>query len=152
MVTRLAAERIRSVPVRTHRRHRSFPGNSAELRNVRRWLIGLLPTGPACEDVVSIAVELAANAVRHTATGRGGRFTVELSWRDQSGKVRISVTDDGAPDGPRWPTGPCPLGESGLGLYLVCAMASRTGEYGDSRSRQVWAEVLWDAGSPPRTE
>lgn len=129
----------------TRRWHRSFAGRGAELRRVRRWLDGLLPAGTAREDVVTIAIELATNAVRHTATGRGGRFTVEVIWRDHPSVLRISVTDDGAPQGPRWPAGSCPVGESGIGLYLVCALASRTGEYGDARGRQVWAEVPWDA-------
>ena len=149
----MAAEsaRVGTLPPRllasTHQWHRSFCGQCAELSQVRRWLAGLLPAGPASDDAVAIAVELATNAVRHTATGRGGRFTVEVSWRDHTGVLRISVTDDGAPQGPRWPVGPCPVGESGVGLYLVCALASRTGECGDASSRQVWAEVPWDAGT-----
>ncbi|SRR5712691_116924 len=137
-------------PGPTLRLHRSFPGQNSELRYVRRWLAGLLPACPAREDVLSIAVELATNAVRHTASGRGGRFTVEVSWRDHTGTVRISVADDGAPHGPRWPDGPCPAGESGMGLYLVCALASRTGECGDACGRKVWAEVPCNAGPPRR--
>jgi anti-sigma regulatory factor (Ser/Thr protein kinase) len=131
-----------SVP--TRRWHRSFAGRSAELRHVRRWLAELLPAGTVREDVVAIATELATNAVRHTASGRGGGFTVEVSCRDHARVLRISVTDDGAPQGPRWPAGPCPVGESGIGLYLVCALASSTGEHTDARGRQVWAEVPWD--------
>jgi serine/threonine-protein kinase RsbW len=139
-------------PWSAFRWRRSFPGQGAELSYVRRWLAGMLPAGPAREDVLSIAVELATNAVRHSATGLGGRFTVEVSWRDYPGTVRISVTDDGAPNGPRWPDGPCLAGESGMGLYLVCALASRTGECGNARGRQVWAEVPWKAGPLGRTE
>jgi serine/threonine-protein kinase RsbW len=127
-------------------RWRRFAGRSAELKQVRRWLAGLLPAGPACDDVMSIAVELATNAVRHTASGRGGHFLVEVNSCDHPGVLRISVTDGGAPQGPRWPTGPCPVEESGRGMYLVCALASRTGESGDARSRQVWAEVPWAGG------
>src|SRR6266700_3370489 len=84
-------------PGQTLRLHRSFPGRSDELRHVRRWLAELLPAGPVREDVLSIAVELASNAVRHTATGMGGRFTVEVSWHDRPGAVRICVADDGSP-------------------------------------------------------
>lgn len=130
--------------VHTRRWQRSFPGQSAELRHVRRWLTGLLPAGTVREDVVAIAIEFATNAVRHTASGRGGRFTVTVCWRDHPSVLRISVTDDGAPQGPRWPAGPCRVGESGIGLYLVCALASSTGERTDARGRQVWAEVPWD--------
>ena len=132
----------------TFRWRRSFPGQSAELR-LRAPLAGraccLLV--PAREDVLSIAVELATNAVRHTATGlgravhRGGELARLL--RAPCG---FRVADDGAPHGPRWPNGPCPAGESGMGLYLVCALASRTGECGDACGRQVWAEVPWQAG------
>lgn len=124
-------------------RWRRFDGRSAELRQVRRWLAELLPASPARDDVVSIAVELATNAVRHTATGQGGHFTVEVNSRDHPGVLRITVTDGGAPEGPHWPTGPCPVRCSGMGLYLVRALAARTGECGDARSRQVWAEVPW---------
>jgi len=136
----------------TFRWRRSFPGQSAELRHVRRWLASFLPTGSVREDVLSIAVELATNAVRHTATGAGGQFTVEVSWCGHPGTVRILVADDGAPDGPRWPSGPCPTAESGMGLYLVCALAARTGECGNACGREVWAEVPGNAGSPRRTE
>ena len=131
---------------------RSFPGRGAELRNVRRWLTGLLPAGPVREDAMSIAVELATNAVRHTGSGHGGRFTVEVSWDERTGVVRICVADDGAPQGPRWPAGQCPASESGMGLYLVCALAARTGECGDACGRKVWAEVPGNAGPPRRTE
>jgi serine/threonine-protein kinase RsbW len=137
-------------PGRVLRWDRSFPGRSAELRNVRRWLTGLLPAGPARDDAISIAVELATNAVRHTDSGHGGRFTVEVSWGDRV--LRICVADDGAPTGPRWPAGPCPANESGMGLYLVCALAARTGECGDAHGRRVWAEVPGNAGPPRRTE
>ena len=135
----------------TFRWRRSFPGQSAELRHVRRWLASFLPAGPGREDVLSIAVELATNAVRHTATGSGGQFTVQVSWCAPPGTVRISVADNGAPHGPRWPDGPCPAGESGLGLHLVCALASATGECGDACGRQVWAEMPWQAGPLDRT-
>ncbi|HET7014930.1 MAG TPA: ATP-binding protein [Streptosporangiaceae bacterium] len=130
---------------------RSFPGRSAEMRHLRCWLAELLPAGPVREDMQSIAVELATNAVRHTATGSGGQFTVQVSWCGQPGTVRISVADDGAPHGPRWPDGPCPAAESGMGLYLVCALASRTGECGDACGRQVWAEMAVPAGPLDRT-
>ena len=31
-----------------------------------------------------------------------------------------------------------------MGLYLVCALAARTGESGDAYGRTVWAEVPWE--------
>jgi len=146
----VAVPEPRPCPPATAQRRRSFPGAAAELKHLRHWLAGLLPDIPARDDVVTIAVELATNAVRHSATGRGGFFAAEISWRRHPGVLRLAVTDGGAPQGPRWPTGACPLGEGGRGLYLVSALASRTGDYGDHRSRQVWAELPWPAEASPR--
>jgi hypothetical protein len=55
-----------------------FPGNEAELRPLREWLPGS-PDAPARDDAIMVAVELATNAVKHTASGQGGFFAVE-SW------------------------------------------------------------------------
>ncbi len=147
---------------------RVFPGQEAELRRVRCWLAELLPSGPVCEDVVTVAIELAANAVRHTASGDDGFFAVELTWPPRPATVRVAVADGGARTAPHLipgtdPLGPGPLGlespaigpltadalgsdqlsEHGRGLRLVRALAERTGACGDHRGRLVWAEIRW---------
>jgi anti-sigma regulatory factor (Ser/Thr protein kinase) len=147
---------------------RVFPGQQAELRRVRRWLAELLPSGPAREDVVTVAIELAANAVRHTASGHDGFFAVEVTWQRRPVTVRVAVADGGARTVPHLtpgtdPLGPGPLGlespgispltadqlgsdqlsEHGRGLRVVRALAERTGVCGDHRGRLVWAEVAW---------
>ena len=147
---------------------RVFPGQEAELRRVRYWLAELLPSGPAREDVVTVAVELAANAVRHTASGDDGFFAVELTWPRRPVTVRVAVADGGARSAPHLapgtdPLGPGPLGlespgsgpltagqlasdqlsEHGRGLRVVQALAGRTGVCGDHRGRLVWAEIMW---------
>ena len=80
---------------------RVFPGHEAELRQVRYWLAELLPDCPARSDVVTVTIELAANAVRHSASGLGGFFAVELSWLANPAAVRIAVADAGGVRGPQ---------------------------------------------------
>jgi hypothetical protein len=149
---------------------RVFPGQEEELRRVRYWLAELLPSGPAREDVVTVAIELAADAVRHTASGHDGFFAVELIWQMCPVTVRVAVADGGARTAPHLspgtdPLGPGPLGlespgigpltadqlrsdqlsEHGRGLRVVRALAERTGACGDHRGRLVWAEIQWRA-------
>ncbi len=116
-----------------------FPGDEAQLGELRRWLAGLLPACDARDDVVSAAVELATNAVLWTASGRGGSFAVEITWRGET--VRVAVADSGAPTDPRVTEDP--LSEHGRGLLMVRALSARTGVCGDHRGRLVWADVPW---------
>ncbi len=123
---------------------RVFPGEERQLGEVRRWLASLLPDCPARHDVASVATELGANAVRHTATGRGGWFAVEVTWHRPV--VRVAVADCGAPGGPRMIDEPA--GEHGRGLLVVHGLSVRSGVCGDHRGRLVWADVAWgDAGA-----
>src|SRR5437016_5000739 len=132
---------------------RVFPGRDDQVREVRRWLTALLPGVPERDAAVVVAVELVTNAIRHTASGRGGLIMVEVTW---CGPVlRIAVADDGAPGGPRLaaaPGGPAAarggLAESGRGLHLVRALAASTGVCGDPRGRLVWADIAWTGPRP----
>ncbi len=125
-----------------------FPGHEAELRQLRRWLAWLLPDAPARDDVIVVAVELATNAIRHTASARNGFFAVEVTWHAQPAAVRIAVADGGAPTGPQVRPDPDPLSEHGRGLQVVLGLAARTGAYGDHRGRLVWADVPWTGDNP----
>src|SRR5579859_773960 len=78
---------------------RVFAGRDDQVREVRRWLAGLLPGVPERDDAVVVAVELVTNAIRHTASGRGGLVILEVSWCGP--RLRLAVADGGAPDGPR---------------------------------------------------
>jgi serine/threonine-protein kinase RsbW len=122
---------------------RVFPGEERALSAVRRWLNSLLPEGPARDDVLSVATELGSNAVRHTASGRGGWFAVEVTWLESV--LRVTVADCGGP------AEPClvddPDGERGRGLLLVRGLSLRTGVRGDQRGRLVWADCAY--GRPP---
>jgi serine/threonine-protein kinase RsbW len=128
---------------------RDFPGDTAQLGVLRRWLESLLPPCAARDDVVSVANELGANAVIHTSSGQGGRFVVEVTW--QTPLVRVAVADGGAASGPRITSDP--LSEGGHGLRMVHELSVRTGVSGDQRGRVIWAAILWrreDAPEPPQ--
>src|SRR5262249_40287236 len=93
---------------------------------------------------LSIATELGANAIRHTASGHRGSFTVQVAWRPPV--VRVAVADGGGLTEPRVTSEP--LGEQGRGLLLVRGLAGRAGVDGDQRGRRVWAEVTWNGPEP----
>jgi serine/threonine-protein kinase RsbW len=116
-----------------------FPGDEGQLRALRRWLESLLPVCAVRDDTVTVAVELATNAVQWTASGRGGRFAVEITW--YSSVVRVAVADGGAPTGPRLIDDP--MNEHGRGLLMVRELSARIGVTGDQRGRLVWAEIPW---------
>ena len=130
---------------------RVFPGEECQVCVLRRWLASLLPARPELSDLLVVATEMVNNAIRHTASGRGGRFTVEVTW--YPAMVRVAVTDGGAPGGPHLIQDP--LSENGRGLRLILGMSARSGVSGDRAGRQVWAEIPWGdgavAGPAPQT-
>jgi hypothetical protein len=86
-----------------------------------------------------VATELGSNALRHTASGRGGRFAVEIVW--DAAAVHMAVCDGGAPSGPRVVDDP--RQENGRGLLLVRGLSQGCGVCGDQRGRLVWADIPW---------
>src|SRR6266496_667242 len=118
---------------------RVFPGEDRQLSVLRRWLESLLPDCAARQDVASVATELGTNAIRHTASGQGGCFAVEVTWHQPA--VRVAVADCGSPAEPRVIDDPA--GEGGRGLLLVHGLSVRTGVCGDHRGRLMWADIPW---------
>lgn len=114
-----------------------FPGEERQLGALRRWLVSLLPECPARDDAISVATELASNALCHTASGQGGRFGVEITTH--AAVVRVAVADSGGPGEPRVIEDP--TAEHGRGLLLVHGLSVRTGVAGDQRGRLVWADI-----------
>jgi anti-sigma regulatory factor (Ser/Thr protein kinase) len=105
---------------------------------VRRFVAELLVGYPERDDVALCATELATNAIRHTASGRGGFFAVELSWAGMT--IQLTVADGGAPAGPVLrQRDPDALEEAGRGLDVVASLCDRYGSEGDHRGRVVWA-------------
>jgi anti-sigma regulatory factor (Ser/Thr protein kinase) len=136
-----------SAPSLKTRWRRVFPGEKRQLSVVRRWLESLLPGCSARDDVLLIATELGANAIRHTASGRGGHFVLEVTWRDSV--VRVAVEDGGGASVPQVIDDPA--GEQGRGMLVVQGLSVRLGVLGDHMGRTVWAEVPWgdvDAALP----
>ncbi|MBW8483235.1 ATP-binding protein [Actinomadura parmotrematis] len=121
----------------------TLPGMNRSVALTRRFLRDtLVPAHVAAragvlDDMVLVVDELAGNAVRHTASGRGGTFTVTLLRGP--GVLRVEVVDDGAGGArPSVQTGAC--GESGRGLCIVDALAVRWGHRPHGRGTVVWAE------------
>ena len=133
-----------SRPDTSGRWQRLFRGQQSEVRQLRHWLAALLPDGPERDDLTSVAVELATNAIQHTASGQSGWFTVELA---RHGHVAgIAVTDEGGQGAPQ--PSDDPMSDCGRGLVIVQALAQSWGVRGDSRGRTVWAEVACPAAAP----
>jgi anti-sigma regulatory factor (Ser/Thr protein kinase) len=116
---------------------RVFPGTEQQLGLLRRWLMSLMPDHPVLDDVMIVATELASNAIKHTASGHGGRFAVEVT--SHPGVVRIAVADCGAQSEPTVIDDP--LAETGRGLAMVAELAIRSGVLGGRWGRIVWADV-----------
>jgi hypothetical protein len=77
---------------------RTFPGRADQSHEVRAFAATLIPDHPRLDDVLLAAGELVANALRHTKSGQGGSFTVDLFHT--GGRTSISVGDQGGPSEP----------------------------------------------------
>lgn len=117
---------------------RVFPGEAGQVGAARRFLAGLLHGCPAAGDAAVCVSELATNAVLHSRSGRpGGRFSVCVAL--QPGSVRVAVADEGGP----WRPERNGDGQSGRGLLIVRALASRWGREENEAGRTVWFEIDW---------
>ena len=112
-----------------------YPGTEKCVRQVRHWLRAALAACPAADDAVLMVSELATNALTHSASGRGGTFSVTVSHR--SSDVRVEVTDQGGSWTPNTP------GDElhGRGLLIVSSIARAWGVTGDDSGRTVWFEL-----------
>ncbi|WP_165958809.1 ATP-binding protein [Actinomadura sp. KC345] len=121
----------------------TLPGVERSVRHARLFVRDTLvpnhlePGDELLDDMVLVVDELAGNCVRHTASGRGGRFHIAL-WASE-GVLRAEVSDDGA-GGARPVLRDARLAESGRGLQIVDALAARWGHRTDGASTTVWAE------------
>lgn len=91
-------------------------------------------TASVLEDLLLLATELVANAVRH------GRGPVTLMLNAGEDRVRVEVTDSSP--APPQPQSRGPEAESGRGLQIVEALASRWGTTPNAiAGKTVWAEL-----------
>jgi serine/threonine-protein kinase RsbW len=118
---------------------RVFRGHADQVAVMRRWITSLLPDCPSRRDLVLVASELAGNTIRHTASGRGGTFTVKVTWVGDA--ALVAVDDAGAQGEPHVVDDPA--AEGGRGLLVVRELSARTGVSGGQHGREVWAEIPW---------
>ncbi|WP_106983220.1 ATP-binding protein [Streptomyces sp. NRRL S-237] len=98
------------------------------------------------EDAAQVVAELAANAVTHgKVRGRDFRLALHIA---PGPTLRIEVSDTRREFGPPAVAEvPAPGAESGRGLVLVSALATRWGtDHGPAPLKTVWAEM--DLASP----
>ncbi|MFC3998735.1 ATP-binding protein [Nocardiopsis sediminis] len=114
---------------------RTFPGWEDQIRQARHWTERVLATHSAFgipDDTVAAAVllvsEATTNAVRHTASGRGGVFTLRLEvGRGRIAGPRLTAGDEEDPGSfggkhearPRFARGRASFGPRGRGVPLL---------------------------------
>jgi two-component sensor histidine kinase len=112
----------------------TLPGEPSSVPVARRLVRSALPGYPRAMDLMLAMTELASNAVLHSASGRGGSFTVRIRsapW------ARIDVADEGPA------AHPVTAGNE-WGLAIVADVTDRTGaDIADGGRRTAWAEVGW---------
>jgi anti-sigma regulatory factor (Ser/Thr protein kinase) len=128
-------------------KRRVFPGRPEQVAHARRFVARILGNCPVADDALLCASELASNAIRHTRTGRSGKFQV-LVWLGRASAC-VAVLDDGADTSPRPFSGPPGrLAESGHGLLTVQALAAWWGHHtyrdGATRGTAVWFRMDWN--------
>jgi anti-sigma regulatory factor (Ser/Thr protein kinase) len=127
-------------------KRRVFPGRPDQVAQARRFVGRVLSGCPVADDALLCASELASNAIRHTRTGRSGKFQVVV-WRGMA-SVCVAVLDDGSDTTPTPTPGQAGrLAESGHGLLAVQALAAWWGHHtyrdGSTRGTAVWFRLDW---------
>jgi serine/threonine-protein kinase RsbW len=122
-----------------HSAARAFPARPDQVGQARAFASQVLGECPAAADLVLICSELAANAVRHSASARpGGEFTVRVSVRADRW-ARVEVADQGGP----W-TARIRQREDSRGLIVVDELAASWDIRGDDTGRVIGAWLTWD--------
>ncbi|MEV0404247.1 ATP-binding protein [Actinoallomurus sp. NPDC050550] len=118
----------------------ALPGTEWSVAVSREFVRDVLGSHHPALDGVGLSVsELATNAIRHTPSGAGGRFTIRLAAADH--RIRAEVINDGVIDGePHRRSEPGIDAEHGRGLLLVDALADRWGVTRCAGRTTVWAE------------
>jgi hypothetical protein len=127
-------------------KRRVFPGRPDQVAHARRFVGRVLNGCPVADDAVLCASELASNTIRHTRTGRGGKFQVVV-WRGMA-SVCVAVLDDGSDTTPTPTSGQTGrLAESGHGLLAVQALTAWWGHHtyrdGSACGMAVWFRLDW---------
>lgn len=121
---------------------RTFPGRPEQACAVRQFVAALLPDRPRLDEVLLAVGELVANALRHTKSGRGGVFAVDVLHATDG--TAVAVTDEGGPDEPV-ARDAAELAECGRGLRTVSLLADSWGWHGNHSGRTVMAVFTAEA-------
>jgi anti-sigma regulatory factor (Ser/Thr protein kinase) len=125
-----------------------YLGTADQVGQVRVALRAFLGRCPVADDVVQLASELAANAIEHTGSGRGGRFTVRVQ-HFAGDYVWAEVEDQGS----GWDGSIARSATAPHGLYLLQELASACGaDRAGNRSWVVWFRIDYPAGQHPHSE
>jgi anti-sigma regulatory factor (Ser/Thr protein kinase) len=124
-----------------------FPGDPEILSDVRiyvaRWLVIGLPAAAEDKELLDnvrlLATELAANAIKHTISGRWSKGSFRVRMWLGAEQVRVEVMDQGWWSGPRLRNGPDET--SGRGLHILAAVATKWGVKRRRLGRTVWFEL-----------
>ncbi len=121
---------------------RTYPGTLDQVPHARHFTRYLLADSDHRHNAELIAGELAANAVRHTASGRSkGTFIIEITRTTAA--TTIAVYDCGWGGVPRFGKLFRADATRGRGLAIVAALADRFGYEGDEEvGHQVWARMV----------
>lgn len=113
---------------------KTYPGLPAQARAVRADLRPLLAGCRAADETLLLISELAANAIKHSDSGRpGGTFTVRLArWPGRG--VQAEVRDQGG----AWPGDLPASARSPHGLYLLRPLSTACGAHRDGKACVVW--------------
>ena len=120
-----------------------FPGQASAVGQARRFVASVAGEDfPALDDLLVLVSEVAANAVKHTASGDGGAFEIAVCVSENA--VRVEVGDQGGASEPRLADHDGVSADAltgGRGLRIVEALATKWGHAGDELGRVVWFEV-----------
>ncbi|WP_369158531.1 ATP-binding protein [Streptomyces sp. R02] len=119
---------------------RAFPGLPEQVAEARHFVAALLEKWGCVDEGALVAGELAANAVRHSLSGKaGGWFLVVVGFGTDF--VRIEVIDQGSDSAPAM-RDVTDLEEGGRGLMLVAACAKDWGAKTLPQGSSVWADLV----------
>ena len=135
------------MPAREFRFPASSTAPALARASVGTMLEGL--TDGQTEDVLLLLSELVTNAVRHTSSAALSDVIVRLDPRPEL--VRVEVLNPGTSFDPPAPQTPSTTG-TGLGLFLVDALAREWGVEREGQRTKVWFEVPAAAAGEERAD
>jgi len=129
----------------------TYPGTADQVRHVRAALKSHLRDCPAADDVILLADELAANAIRHSRSRLpGGTFTIRVQ-HFHGDYVRAEIEDQG---NTAWDGNLSRSARHPHGLYLLLTLAPDCGVDDSRHGRTIWFRIDYPAAhrQPSRPE